>query len=71
MQDKTAHTKLEDFQKIKYLGHGSFGEVHLVKNILNQQYLAMKEIDKRQIVTLSNFSTTKKNSTKYSSKKKF
>jgi serine/threonine protein kinase len=33
MQEKIAQTKLEDFQKIKYLGRGSFGEVHLVKNI--------------------------------------
>jgi serine/threonine protein kinase len=47
MQEKTSQTKLEDFQKIKYLGRGSFGEVHLVKNIQNQQLLAMKEIDKR------------------------
>ena len=71
MQEKTAQTKLEDFQKIKYLGRGSFGEVHLVKNIQNEQLLAMKEIDKRQIVQLSNLSIMKKNSIKFCLKKKY
>jgi len=35
---------------VKYLGRGSFGEVHLVRNIESKENLAMKEIDKKQLV---------------------
>ena len=37
---------MDDFKKIKYLGRGSFGEVHLVQNNLTNEISALKEIDK-------------------------
>lgn len=37
---------MQDYQKIKSLGKGSYGDVSLVKYIENNKFMALKEIDK-------------------------
>lgn len=42
-------TSLDDFEKIKTLGTGSFGRVMLVKHKGTEQYFAMKILDKQKV----------------------
>jgi hypothetical protein len=42
--------KLEDFELGKMLGHGSFGKVFLVKKIANENYYALKTLEKKFII---------------------
>lgn len=42
-------TCLEDFDRIKTLGTGSFGRVMLVKHTDREQYFAMKILDKQKV----------------------
>ena len=46
-----------DFEKLKVLGKGSFGEVLLVKLKSNQKYYAMKILPKKKCKTSSSRST--------------
>jgi len=43
---------LEDFERLKTLGTGSFGRVMLVKHKSNQTHYAMKILDKQKVVKL-------------------
>ena len=43
---------LDDFDRIKTLGTGSFGRVMLVKHKQNGNYYAMKILDKQKVVRL-------------------
>jgi protein kinase A len=43
---------LDDFDRIKTLGTGSFGRVMLVKHKQNGNYYAMKILDKQKVVKL-------------------
>lgn len=43
---------LDDFDRIKTLGTGSFGRVMLVKHKASEQYYAMKILDKQKVVKL-------------------
>lgn len=43
---------LEDFERIKTLGTGSFGRVMLVKHKKSESYYAMKILDKQKVVKL-------------------
>lgn len=43
---------LDDFDRIKTLGTGSFGRVMLVKHKQNGSYYAMKILDKQKVVRL-------------------
>jgi serine/threonine protein kinase len=40
---------LEDFQVIKCIGEGAFGEVFMVKYLKDNQTYALKQIDKKYI----------------------
>ena len=42
--------KVSDFEKLKLLGKGSFGEVYLVKLKKNNKIYAMKILDKNFII---------------------
>lgn len=42
-------TCLEDFERLKTLGTGSFGRVMLVKHTEAEQYFAMKILDKQKV----------------------
>ena len=44
--------KLDDFDRIKTLGTGSFGRVMLVKHKASKTYHAMKILDKSKVVKL-------------------
>uniref|UniRef100_A0A0N5AT60 cAMP-dependent protein kinase catalytic subunit n=1 Tax=Syphacia muris TaxID=451379 RepID=A0A0N5AT60_9BILA len=48
----TNNASLEDFDRIKTLGTGSFGRVMLVKHKSSGQYYAMKILDKQKVVRL-------------------
>ncbi|XP_023931110.1 cAMP-dependent protein kinase catalytic subunit beta-like, partial [Lingula anatina] len=43
---------LDDFERIKTLGTGSFGRVMLVQHKQSKQYYAMKILDKQKVVKL-------------------
>lgn len=43
---------LEDFERKKTLGTGSFGRVMLVKHKATEQYYAMKILDKQKVSVL-------------------
>ncbi|XP_013789687.2 cAMP-dependent protein kinase catalytic subunit-like, partial [Limulus polyphemus] len=43
---------LDDFERIKTLGTGSFGRVMLVQHKIEQEYYAMKILDKQKVVKL-------------------
>ncbi|XP_076371343.1 cAMP-dependent protein kinase catalytic subunit alpha-like isoform X2 [Tachypleus tridentatus] len=43
---------LDDFERIKTLGTGSFGRVMLVQHKVEQEYYAMKILDKQKVVKL-------------------
>ena len=51
--------KTDDFEKIKLIGKGSFGEVFLVKMKTNDQIYAMKTLDKKTIKTYNQEEHTK------------
>lgn len=42
-------TCLDDFDRLKTLGTGSFGRVMLVKHKGTEQYFAMKILDKQKV----------------------
>lgn len=48
----TNTASLDDFDRIKTLGTGSFGRVMLVKHKASEQYYAMKILDKQKVVKL-------------------
>lgn len=41
---------LDDFDRIKTLGTGSFGRVMLVQHKANKEYYAMKILDKQKVI---------------------
>ena len=43
-------SKFEDFQLLKVLGEGNFGKVFLVETVENRDVLAMKVLDKEEII---------------------
>lgn len=47
--------KSYDFQLIKVIGKGAFGEVQLVRHKQNNQVYAMKLLDKMEMVYLKKF----------------
>uniref|UniRef100_A0A8C6SE29 Protein kinase domain-containing protein n=1 Tax=Neogobius melanostomus TaxID=47308 RepID=A0A8C6SE29_9GOBI len=51
-------TCLDDFDRIKTLGTGSFGRVILVKHKGTEQYFAMKILDKQKVVKLKQIEHT-------------
>uniref|UniRef100_A0A5S6QWV9 cAMP-dependent protein kinase catalytic subunit n=1 Tax=Trichuris muris TaxID=70415 RepID=A0A5S6QWV9_TRIMR len=52
-ENQTAETAtLDDFERLKTLGTGSFGRVMLVRHKQSQQYYAMKILDKQKVVKL-------------------
>ena len=51
--------KSDDFERQKLLGKGSFGEVYLVKFKNNNQYYAMKTLDKQTIISYNQEEHTK------------
>lgn len=51
-QTSTSNAALEDFDRIKTLGTGSFGRVMLVQHKSSKEYFAMKILDKQKIVKL-------------------
>ena len=51
--------KTEDFQKYKLIGKGSFGDVFLVKFKSNNQFYAMKILDKKTVVSYNQEEHTK------------
>jgi serine/threonine protein kinase len=44
---------INDFEKIKYLGNGSFADVYLVKNNFTNSLSAIKILDKKHIFKVS------------------
>lgn len=50
------NSSLEDFERIKTLGTGSFGRVMLVKHKKSDSYYAMKILDKQKVSNLPVFS---------------
>ena len=51
--------KTEDFEKYKLIGKGSFGDVFLVKFKSNNQFYAMKILDKKTVVSYNQEEHTK------------
>lgn len=51
--------KIDDFERQKLLGKGSFGEVYLVKFKSNNQYYAMKALDKQTVISYNQEEHTK------------
>ena len=51
--------KSEDFEKLKLIGKGSFGEVYLVQFKTNNKYYAMKILDKKTIISFNQEEHTK------------
>ncbi|KRZ67050.1 cAMP-dependent protein kinase catalytic subunit, partial [Trichinella papuae] len=51
-QSATQTACLDDFDRLKTLGTGSFGRVMLVRHKQTQQYFAMKILDKQKVVKL-------------------
>lgn len=47
-----SNAKLDDFDRIKTLGTGSFGRVMLVKHKANKTFHALKILDKAKVVKL-------------------
>ncbi len=47
-----SHASLEDFERKRTLGTGSFGRVMLVKNTKDNKYYAMKILDKQKVIKL-------------------
>ena len=45
----SAAARLQDYQKVAYLGQGSFAEVTLARRIVTNEYRAMKKIRKRLV----------------------
>lgn len=48
-------TCLDDFDRLKTLGTGSFGRVMLVKHKGTEQYFAMKILDKQKVSTTTKY----------------
>jgi serine/threonine protein kinase len=57
--DAGINISLDDFQKLKILGQGSFGKVYLVKNINSEKVYAMKVLDKKYLINKNQVSHTK------------
>ncbi|CAB1332315.1 unnamed protein product, partial [Coregonus sp. 'balchen'] len=51
-------TGLDDFDRLKTLGTGSFGRVMLVKHKGTEQFYAMKILDKQKVVKLKQIEHT-------------
>lgn len=49
-QSKVKESFLNNFDKIKYLGEGKFGQVHLVRHRETSALFALKQIKKDSIV---------------------
>ena len=47
---KLRDPKLDDFEKLQFIGKGSFGRVYLVKHRVSEKYFAMKVLNKTDIV---------------------
>lgn len=47
------NAKLDDFERLKTLGTGSFGRVILVKRKLDSNYYAMKILDKQKVLFIT------------------
>ncbi|RNA12448.1 cAMP-dependent kinase catalytic subunit beta isoform X4, partial [Brachionus plicatilis] len=48
----TDNSSLEDFERKRTLGTGSFGRVMLVRNLKSNKYYAMKILDKQKVIKL-------------------
>lgn len=51
-KNPTNTAALDDFDRIKTLGTGSFGRVMLVQHKASKEYYAMKILDKQKVVKL-------------------
>nr|XP_020444859.1 rho-associated protein kinase 2-like isoform X2 [Monopterus albus] len=47
------HVKLEDFEKVKLIGRGAYGEVQLVRHKGSRQVYAMKQLNKFEMIKRS------------------
>ena len=47
---KIRNAALDDFERLDFIGKGSFGRVYLVKHKLSEKYFAMKVLSKKEIV---------------------
>uniref|UniRef100_A0AAV2KE76 non-specific serine/threonine protein kinase n=1 Tax=Knipowitschia caucasica TaxID=637954 RepID=A0AAV2KE76_KNICA len=52
-QLRELHVKLEDFEKIKLIGRGAYGEVQLVRHKASQKVYAMKQLSKFEMIKRS------------------
>lgn len=59
------NASLDDFDRIKTLGTGSFGRVMLVQHKTNKDYFAMKILDKQKVMTSRAASSTIIHTTMY------
>ncbi|KAI3649756.1 hypothetical protein MP228_005388 [Amoeboaphelidium protococcarum] len=50
---KMRNPKLSQFEKVQFIGRGSFGKVYLVRHIESDRYYAMKVLSKSQIFKLN------------------
>lgn len=53
MAKSTKKYGLDDYNRIKTLGTGSFGKIMLVQNKANKEYYAMKILDKQKVIVLN------------------
>uniref|UniRef100_A0A8C3AQA6 Rho-associated protein kinase n=1 Tax=Cyclopterus lumpus TaxID=8103 RepID=A0A8C3AQA6_CYCLU len=52
-QLRDLQVKLEDFEKVKLIGRGAYGEVHLVRHRASQKVYAMKQLTKFEMIKRS------------------
>ncbi|XP_055088190.1 rho-associated protein kinase 2-like isoform X2 [Periophthalmus magnuspinnatus] len=52
-QLRELHVKLEDFEKVKLIGRGAYGEVQLVRHKASQKVYAMKQLSKFEMIKRS------------------
>ncbi|KAK7940146.1 hypothetical protein WMY93_003472 [Mugilogobius chulae] len=52
-QLKELHVKMEDFEKVKLIGRGAYGEVALVRHKASQKVYAMKQLSKFEMIKRS------------------